>query len=214
LFGICVDIVALHPGYRSTVPVAHTWRDLGLLLEAQLGQVLTATLAEGLALLWRIDLGKADGDGRCITTAGAKGVPVGDADDYAKQESIHCQAVSRIAEPGRYRPEVGGSRVQFTIVIDPSTGNAMTKITAALVLALVALPVFADNTCDAQAADKKLAGAAKTSFLKKCNADAAKAPQAACDAQATEKKLSGAAKTSFTKKCVRDASAAASAPKQ
>ena len=32
----------------------------------------------------------------------------------------------------------------------------------------------APNACDAQAAEKKLSGAAKTSFLKKCNADAAK----------------------------------------
>ena len=30
-------------------------------------------------------------------------------------------------------------------------------------------------TCDAQAAEKKLSGAAKTSFVKKCNEDAAAA---------------------------------------
>ena len=56
-------------------------------------------------------------------------------------------------------------------------------------------------SCVAQATDKKLAGAAKTSFLKKCDADAA----ASCDTQAADKKLAGAAKTSFTKKCVTDA---------
>ena len=32
-------------------------------------------------------------------------------------------------------------------------------------------PMAGGASCDAQAADKKLAGAAKTSFLKKCNAD-------------------------------------------
>ncbi len=48
--------------------------------------------------------------------------------------------------------------------------------------------------------DKKLAGAAKTSFLTKCEKDAT----AACDKQAADKKLAGAAKTSFTKKCVTD----------
>jgi hypothetical protein len=53
----------------------------------------------------------------------------------------------------------------------------------------------------ANAADKKLAGAAKTSFLGKCQRDAA----TACDATAAGKKLAGAAKTSFTKKCVKDA---------
>jgi len=80
-------------------------------------------------------------------------------------------------------------------------------------LALLALVAFsgatfaADATCDAQAAEKKLAGAAKTSFLKKCNADAMGAAPNQCDAQATEKKLAGAAKTSFLKKCNADAAA-------
>ena len=55
-------------------------------------------------------------------------------------------------------------------------------------------------TCTNESADKKLAGAAKTSFMKKCETDAT----AACDAAAADKKLSGAAKTSFTKKCVTD----------
>ncbi|MEW6693965.1 MAG: hypothetical protein AB1371_03270 [Pseudomonadota bacterium] len=59
----------------------------------------------------------------------------------------------------------------------------------------------AGPTCHAAAAHKKLAGAAKTSFLKKCEQDA----QTACDARAAEKKLAGAAKTSFTQKCLRDA---------
>ena len=55
-------------------------------------------------------------------------------------------------------------------------------------------------TCTNESADKKLAGAAKNSFMKKCETDAT----AACDAAATDKKLSGAAKTSFTKKCGTD----------
>lgn len=84
------------------------------------------------------------------------------------------------------------------------------RILAPLVtlLALAAGPALAATpagdtgpTCHAAAADKKLAGAAKTSFLKKCEKDA----QTACDARAAEKKLAGAAKTSFTQKCVRDA---------
>ncbi len=57
------------------------------------------------------------------------------------------------------------------------------------------------ETCKATAAGKKLHGAALTSFMKKCEKDAA----AACATQAADKKLKGAAKTSFTKKCVRDA---------
>ena len=63
--------------------------------------------------------------------------------------------------------------------------------------------------CEKQAAEKKLAGAAKTSFVKKCSgggAMAAKSPaMEACDMKAAEKKLAGAAKTSFTKKCLADA---------
>jgi hypothetical protein len=59
----------------------------------------------------------------------------------------------------------------------------------------------APATCKSQATDKKLAGAALTSFMKKCETDAA----TTCDTSAADKKLSGAAKTSFTKKCVTDA---------
>jgi hypothetical protein len=61
--------------------------------------------------------------------------------------------------------------------------------------------------CEAQAAEKKLAGAAKNSFVKKCTREAgASGAGAACDAKAAEKKLAGAAKNSFVKKCVADAS--------
>jgi hypothetical protein len=74
----------------------------------------------------------------------------------------------------------------------------MIAITAALCL-------FAGNaqavSCKAQSGEKKLAGAAQTSFMKKCETDAT----AACDKEAADKKLAGAAKTSFTKKCVTDA---------
>ena len=69
--------------------------------------------------------------------------------------------------------------------------------------------------CDTQAAAKHLGGAAKTSFLKKCNKDAAAAaaaassPASVCAAKAAEKHLAGAAKASFTKKCEADAAAAA-----
>ncbi len=63
-------------------------------------------------------------------------------------------------------------------------------------------PVAAQSamSCKASATEKKLAGAAQTSFLKKCETDA----KTSCDKQAADKKLSGAAKNSFTKKCVTD----------
>ncbi len=73
---------------------------------------------------------------------------------------------------------------------------------AALLLACLSGAATAQaQSCTVQAGEKKLAGAAKTSFLTKCEKDAG----AACDKQAAEKKLNGAAKTSFTNKCVRDA---------
>jgi len=52
------------------------------------------------------------------------------------------------------------------------------------------------QTCNAAATEKKLSGAAKNSFLTKCEKDA----KATCAATATDKKLYGAAKTSFEKK--------------
>lgn len=70
-----------------------------------------------------------------------------------------------------------------------------------LVLATSAIAQAAAPTCNAVAQDKKLAGAAKTSFLKKCEREATEK----CEAAATERKLAGAAKNSNVKKCVREA---------
>ena len=67
-----------------------------------------------------------------------------------------------------------------------------------------ATALAAGTSCKETATEKKLAGAALTSFMTKCQKDA----QASCDTAAQEKKLHGAAKTSFTKKCVKDATGA------
>jgi len=56
-------------------------------------------------------------------------------------------------------------------------------------------------SCKAQSVEKKLAGAAQTSFMKRCQTDA----ETSCNTAATDKKLAGAARTSFLKKCVNDA---------
>ena len=53
-------------------------------------------------------------------------------------------------------------------------------------------PAAQSSSCKSQAADKKLAGAALTSFMKKCQTDAT----ASCNTAAADKKLAGAAKTS------------------
>jgi len=82
-------------------------------------------------------------------------------------------------------------------------------VTVALGLLLSDAALATNPQCEAQATEKKLAGAAKTSFMKKCEKDATDAAKKSCDAQATEKKLAGAAKNSFTKKCVTDATTGA-----
>src|ERR1700687_1748309 len=72
----------------------------------------------------------------------------------------------------------------------------------------------AAGSCEEKAVDKNgknLAGAAKTSFMKKCEADAKAAAAPSCEDKAVDKngkKLAGAAKTSFLKKCETDAKGA------
>ena len=80
----------------------------------------------------------------------------------------------------------------------------MTKtfVLVALALGLAGVPAlaYADDACMTQATDKKLAGAAKTSFMTKCE-------RTNCESQAKDKNLHGAAMTSFVKKCTKDAMA-------
>ncbi|HNA29554.1 MAG TPA: hypothetical protein PK437_05815 [Thiobacillaceae bacterium] len=81
-----------------------------------------------------------------------------------------------------------------------------TLLIAAVASLFTAQMAFAaDAGCESKAAEKKLAGAAKTSFMKKCEKDAMPAGNAECAAKAADKKLAGAAKTSFMKKCEKDA---------
>lgn len=78
----------------------------------------------------------------------------------------------------------------------------MSKLFAFLASALLMTAAHAQSsTCTAAATEKKLAGAAKNSFLKKCEKDAT----AQCETSAAERKLAGAAKNSHIKKCVKDA---------
>jgi hypothetical protein len=77
----------------------------------------------------------------------------------------------------------------------------MKAIVLALAVSIGAAGAAHAASCTAQAGEKKLAGAAKTSFMKKCESDA----QKACEADSTKRKLAGAAKTSHMKKCVTDA---------
>jgi hypothetical protein len=77
----------------------------------------------------------------------------------------------------------------------------MKQIVIALAISMFAVGAANAASCSTQAKDKKLAGAAQTSFMTKCTTDA----KSSCEKQATDKKLAGAAKDSFTKKCIADA---------
>jgi hypothetical protein len=76
----------------------------------------------------------------------------------------------------------------------------MKTIVFAAALALASSNALA-MTCKEDTAAKKLAGAAATSHMKKCEADA----KTKCEAESTGMKLAGAAKTSHMKKCMTDA---------
>jgi hypothetical protein len=85
----------------------------------------------------------------------------------------------------------------------------MKKLLSLLALgASLSFGVAHAQSCDTQAADKKLNGAAKTSFVKKCEKDAKAAVETTCATKAIDKNgkpLAGAAKNSFMKKCEADA---------
>jgi hypothetical protein len=75
---------------------------------------------------------------------------------------------------------------------------------AAIVATFASGAAFAQDTCESKAVGKDgkpLAGAAKTSFMKKCMADDCAAKAIGSDG----KPLAGAAKTSFMKKCEKGA---------
>jgi hypothetical protein len=77
----------------------------------------------------------------------------------------------------------------------------MKRFFFALLLSVFAVgSAMAQETCESKAVGKNgkpLAGAAKTSFIHKCQQDACAAKAVSSDG----KKLSGAAKSSFMKKC-------------
>ena len=74
----------------------------------------------------------------------------------------------------------------------------MKAILLALLSALLFQPAFAaDNACLTAAAEKKLSGAAKNSFVRKCVRDT-------CERETAARRLAGAAKNSFARKCVAD----------
>ncbi len=76
----------------------------------------------------------------------------------------------------------------------------MKTLALAAALSLFATGAYAAS-CKKEVSDKKLHGAAMTSFMTKCENDA----KAKCTADSDKKKLHGAARDSHMKKCVSDA---------
>lgn len=85
--------------------------------------------------------------------------------------------------------------------------TAILALCAAAVLTMPLQAAAADKaTCEKSADEKKLAGAARNSHVKKCMGDGG--GSATCEAKAMSKDgkpLAGAAKASFMKKCEADA---------
>ncbi len=80
----------------------------------------------------------------------------------------------------------------------------MKRIFLAAVVAIFATGTAFAQSCETKAVGKDgkaLAGAAKTSYLKKCKEETCETKAVSADG----KKLSGAAKSSFMKKCEQDA---------
>ena len=109
--------------------------------------------------------------------------------------SVRQAASGRSPPHGQYRFRLLFPRETSTLFDERYPVKTIVALFSALILSF---PAFAaDNACMSQATEKKLSGAAKNSFTKKCVRDG-------CEATSLEKKLSGAAKNSFTKKCVAD----------
>jgi hypothetical protein len=131
------------------------------------------------------------GDHAQVAQARASGVVL------VVDHAVTCSNRQRPARPTTHLPEEEDPMIK-----------QVCALVAAMFLAAGATQAFAQDkeACEKQAAEKKLAGAAKNSFVKKCAGGAAASPAAeACAKQAAEKKLAGAAKNSFTKKCLADA---------
>ena len=79
----------------------------------------------------------------------------------------------------------------------------MKKVLFALALMAVGSMAHAASCADA-ATEKKLSGAARNSFIQKCEKDAKASAKTSCETVASDKKLAGAARNSFVQKCERD----------
>ena len=87
--------------------------------------------------------------------------------------------------------------------------NILRPATALLAALVTSVAHAGDGACEASATQKALSGAARASFLKQCEADAA---LLVCDTQAVEKKLADAARANYINKCLEDTAMKNSSP--
>ena len=119
---------------------------------------------------------------------GCKDVLPGDsAGDAVRHSATYdvCKVV--LSRPGAYN----GFRFRCRAFIVPKE-HAMNKLLVIVLtsLLLASTAYATDPGCEAKAAEKKLSGAAKNSFITKCQKDAAVAATAACEAQAAKARRS------------------------
>lgn len=103
LLGAGISTLALDARHRATEAVAGSFTDVGLPLEARVGQPQPAVLTEGLNLLRCVDLGQAHLDlliRAFLAAPSLEGVAVGDRNDEAKQNGCwHFFGVAGQASP-------------------------------------------------------------------------------------------------------------------
>lgn len=122
--------------------------------------------------------------------------------DRARFASSQTSRVTRPSAPTFW----GGLGFALAVLAGPnahaaSHAAAATPPTTATPAATAPSAAAPSASCHAQATEKKLAGAAKNSFLSKCEREATER----CEAAATERKLAGAARTGNVNKCVKEA---------
>ena len=76
----------------------------------------------------------------------------------------------------------------------------MHKIFILITLFSISIASQAQSSCMAKASEKKLAGPAKTAYIKQCGKEA----RVVCENDDLSKKLNGSAKQNHIKKCVKD----------
>lgn len=116
LLGAGIQALALDARNCATETVAGGFTDIGLLLEAQVGQLLPAALTEGLNFLRCVDLGQAHLDlliRAFLAAPSLEGVAVGDRNDETKQNgSGHSLGVAGQAPDARLKSLAGARQRQ------------------------------------------------------------------------------------------------------